>query len=312
MGELCAYMYVSPASTLQPERGDRAGKPRGLAMMYLIDTSDTNQEHRKACGPMHPSPGASPPGAARRLVPRLGWLCYSLLLSLAAAVVLLPRAAVMRSSFMWRSLAPSSSRTSLVGSTAIGGARSPPLNYGDRWCQEEQLHPPNHNITDAQVYENLYRGFTCLVNTIVEPWIHSGASRRSASQPNDPHAHARCGDEEGGEGAPSASNMTLEEAWREGWRRLADQQLCVLVDSMYDAMVSSQHSLRRGMLIESSRYDAMSRIDRHWLWEATCRDDDHYSHNLFSPLLLLCLSASWWPASPPSDSVPPALLFAPL
>jgi len=55
-------------------------------------------------------------------------------------------------------------------------------------------------------------------------------------------------------GAVSLSHARQKEVSQGAWETMAEQQLRLLTNQMYEAMISCQRGLQRGMLVRTSRY----------------------------------------------------------
>lgn len=170
----------------------------------------------------------------------------TVVLSLAAIMVLGPITTAGRPSIMWRGF-PGLGRPS---SASTAAKACPSIDYGESACRSGLLHPPGPK-TDEEVLEDMYHGFKCLRAAVVEPWAHSRAATQG-SRLEIQRPRVRCGG--GDKGTAALVNVTQEVASLESWRQLAKEQLCLLADSLYEAMVSCKHSLRRGMLVQSRRW----------------------------------------------------------
>jgi len=189
----------------------------------------------------------SPPDHARRLARGLVALAGALVLSLGIVlvVILAPQGAIGQSSIMWRSY--EGLRRGTVALPRIPSG-CPIIDYSEPSCHPGLLHPPSADMSEAAVFEDMYHGFMCLVETIIDPWTPTGSHRPASFVPGG--QHVRCGG-----GAASPINVTQAETRRHAWRGMADEQLCVLADSMYEVMTSCRFGLHRGMHIQSGRYE---------------------------------------------------------
>lgn len=196
-------------------------------------------------------------GVARRLGMRLVWAAaYAIGISLAVIMALLPAGDATLPSIMWRRMGGLRG----AGQAPPSLSNCPRINYSEPACHLGLLHPPAPDRTDAEVLEDMYHAFKCLQKAIVDPWAAAAAAERRQSllrgwvRPSGGSRRYRCGRE--GAAAdnrpPSPFDVSQEDAWRNGWRAQAEQQLCTVADSMYHAMTSCRHGLRRGMYIHSS------------------------------------------------------------
>ena len=202
-------------------------------------------------------PGLSAAGRSRRRCGSPVHLAAALVLSLAAVVVLLATS----SAFRPKLVSKGNARLRRAAASHSILPVCPPMNYNDPSCQPDRLHAPRPNITDAEVFEDMYHGFKCVQNDVVDPWASGAAERGLSVMRGTPDSSSgsmrfRCGRKGGSAngGPPSPFRMSQEMAWENGWRAMAEELLCMIAQSMYDAILSCHHGLRRGMHIHSSGY----------------------------------------------------------
>lgn len=120
----------------------------------------------------------------------------------------------------------------------------PRIDYNQPFCDPGLLHHPGPNLTETELFQDMYHGFSCLATAIAMPWIT--AEGRGFERSRD-----RLGYEGG---TVTLSRARQKEMSRGMWQTMAEKQFRLLTNHMYEAMISCQRGLQRGKLVRTSGY----------------------------------------------------------